>query len=137
MIVCNKCFNTKENCYCINAWFVEIDDNIYPVIKKLNYLGYKTLFCCEGHIGDNISMQAYIVFDCDKNIKMFDELPNGWYYEYYNYKKEKRYKYNIIRSVIPKSNKMQKLTIEQQQKIIDFNIHNLIEWVKTLKERQG
>lgn len=39
---------------------IPIDKNIAESISKLNKLGYRTKFCCEGHYNDT---QAYIVFD--------------------------------------------------------------------------
>ena len=135
MLVCTKCWERKEDCKCNNQLdCVEIDDKIYPAIKKLNLLGYTTIFCCEGHT-DNGTIQSYIYFKCNTDDKMFDNLPEGWYYEYYNYRKIKHYKYNIIRSVIPNGNKIKKLTKDAKEEIINTNIFNLINWVETLPKR--
>ena len=132
MLVCLKCWQKKEDCKCNSMDYAEIDDKIYPAIKELNLLGYKTVFCCEGHT-DNGSIQAYISFAGNKDEQWFDILPDGWQYDSYSYRKVKHYKYNIIRSVIPK--KETKLTIEQKEKIIDRNIENLIKWTKGLSKK--
>jgi hypothetical protein len=116
--------------------FVDIDDNIYLAIKKLNLLGYKTVFCCSGHT-DNRGIQAYIYFDWKKDNKVFETLPTGWRYDSYSYRKTKHYKYNIIRSIIDlKQKQIDKLTEEQKQDIIDNSINNLIQWVEQLKQRE-
>ena len=133
MLVCLNCWETKSDCRCSQNQYVEIDDNIYPAIKKLNLLGYKTKFCCEGH-NDEYGIQAYIVFDCNKDNKMFDSLPEGWYYESYNYKKVKHYKYNIIRSIVPSKRTFETMNDKQRQDIIDTNIFNLIQWCDKLEK---
>lgn len=113
--------------------YAEIDNKIYPAIKELNLLGYRTIFCCEGHT-DNGTIQAYIYFAGDKSEQWFDTLPDGWQYDSYTYRKAKHYKYNIIRSIIPDGRKIKRLTDEQKEEIIDRNIDNLIRWTKTLSK---
>jgi len=134
LLVCLKCWQKKEECKCNSMDYAEIDNKIYPAIKELNLLGYRTIFCCEGHI-DNGSIQAYIYFAGDKNEQWFEELPEGWQYDSYTYKKIKHYKYNIIRSIIPDGRKIKKLTDEQKEEIIDRNIYNLIKWTKELSKK--
>lgn len=38
--------------------YFECDDNMAPIISILNKKGYKTAYCCEGHIGfaDNYAL---------------------------------------------------------------------------------
>ena len=57
--VCSNCFEEKCNC---KSNKIEIDKNIYPIIKTLNQKGYHTKFCCEGHIYNKI-FDLYIYFD--------------------------------------------------------------------------
>ena len=141
MLVCLECWQKKEECQCKTAnnsimQYVEIDDRIYPAIRNLNLLGYQTSFCCEGHTDERHTIQAYITFVCDKSEKMFEVLPEGWQYESYNYRKVKHYKYNIIRSIIPDSRQIKRLTTEQKQKIINANINSLIKWTESLQQRR-
>ena len=50
-------------CGHMSLWNCYIDPNIVPYIAKLNSLGYKTLYCCEGHNHKNGSHEdAYIWF---------------------------------------------------------------------------
>ena len=52
----------------------EIDHRILTVILKLNKIGFKTAFCCEGH---NFNEAAYISFDPSVNLDGI-ELPYLW-----------------------------------------------------------
>ena len=50
--VCKNCFkiiNRKEECCYFNST-IDIDKNMYPLIKELNRKGYETKYCCEGDI---------------------------------------------------------------------------------------
>lgn len=137
MLVCNKCFNISDNCHCVNAFLVEIDDNIYPAVKKLNELGYKTKFCCGGHTDKyTFDVQAYIYFDNNQTDKIFNSLPDGWNYDSYTYRKIKKYKYHTIRPIMNYTKKqLEKLSAEEKQKIIDKNIENLNKWVEILSPK--
>lgn len=58
--VCPQCFEERSKCICDTTKdFIEIDKNIYPVIRNLNRAGFHTSFCCEGH---NNEKQGYIHF---------------------------------------------------------------------------
>lgn len=48
--VCKNCFNIigKEDGCCNIKTAIDIDKNIYPIIKDLNEKGYETTYCCEG-----------------------------------------------------------------------------------------
>ena len=136
ILVCIQCWQKKEGCECKEKnieRLVEIDDKIASAIQKLNLLGYKTNYCCEGHT-DERYIQAYIVFAWDKDTKVFATLPEGWRYDSYSYKKNRHYKYNIIRSIIPEQRKLNRMTEKQKQEVIDSNINNLIQWVEQLGE---
>lgn len=134
MLVCARCWERKDDCKCNNIEYVEIDNRMYKAIKNLNLAGYKTIACCEGHTNYGI-IQGYILFKWDKDTQMFKDLPDNWQYDSYTYRKIKHYKYNIIRSIIPESRKIKKLTTEQKQEIIDKNIMNLIRWTEELSEK--
>lgn len=49
----------------LNGETVEVDEEFVPVIKELNKLGLKTVYCCSGHPedGNPKSHNAYIVVD--------------------------------------------------------------------------
>ena len=134
MLICYNCWQKDESCNCSQKRLIDIDDIIYPAIKKLNILGYKTNFCCSGHT-DNRGVQSYISFAWDKDTEIFKTLPIGWSYDSYNYKKVKHYKYHIIRNIVPEQKKIAKMTAEQKQKIINKGIDNLIQWIETLKHK--
>lgn len=54
---------------------IEIDKDIVESISILNKKGYHTVFCCSGHIHENVSSRPYVIFD--KNY-YFDSYPEGW-----------------------------------------------------------
>ena len=56
----------------------EVDDLIATTIQELNLKGYKTAFCCSGHIADRYPEYAYISFWFGEITP--EELPDGWYW---------------------------------------------------------
>lgn len=44
----------------------ECDELMAPIIRELNLKGYKTVFCCSGHVCDNIYAEEEIG-DCSNN----------------------------------------------------------------------
>jgi hypothetical protein len=84
----------------------ECDELIAPVILKLNKLGYKTKYCCSGHVYEtdvdfednrNLNMEKEIFFfdsqpcwsdpyisfnTCIQDIPNLDQLPAGWRVSY-------------------------------------------------------
>lgn len=93
MLVCTKCFEIYNKNYikkpfkqkdywcpklnCIGQ-INEIDELIYETIKILNKKGYKTEYCCSGHLYDE-PIGTYITFD--KKV-MIPSLPTGFRFEY-------------------------------------------------------
>lgn len=64
--VCKNCFKIvkgKDQCCHFNST-IDIDKNIYPIIKELNRKGYETKFCCEGDVEkselEDFSVVGYI-----------------------------------------------------------------------------
>lgn len=53
--VCPACINTVDACICEEypRCLIQIDKNMVPIIKELNYKWYRTNSSCEGHIGKN------------------------------------------------------------------------------------
>lgn len=81
MVLCDNCW--KEDCNCSSSK-ISIDDSIADTIRLLNLKGYKTLYCCGGHINieniyKGICPSIYIFFNkfnC-KNIYPSD-IGDGW-----------------------------------------------------------
>lgn len=80
-IFSNRVFwNFNHYCKCCgkNTDFFFIDKNMIEPIQKLNVLGIKTAFSCEGHSVNDIT---YIAFPNKSDIKYFDmqnELLKSW-----------------------------------------------------------
>lgn len=74
--VCPRCFNKIKECTCdfFPDSLVQLDRNIWPIIKVLNEKWYFTENCCEGHIGANEMM--YILFR--KTYKIKTPPPKGF-----------------------------------------------------------
>ena len=69
-----KCINKK----CNKNNFIEIDELMIPTIIELNKKGYKTEFCCSGHINPKsyyIEM-PYLLFNSE--INNIPNLPINW-----------------------------------------------------------
>jgi len=60
--------------YCDNREMFEIDENMIPIIIKLNDKGFKTKFCCSGHVFEPLDI--YVKFDDNliNNINMYIRL---------------------------------------------------------------
>ena len=54
---------------------VQIDDLIAQTIRTLNLKGYKTAWCCSGHVKEGFD-SAYIQFEFGEITP--EELPAGW-----------------------------------------------------------
>ena len=57
---------------------VQIDDLIAPTIQILNLKGYRTAWCCSGHVREGFD-SAYIQFEFGGITP--EELPDGWFWE--------------------------------------------------------
>ncbi len=158
MYICDKCFRiynlftfTKTNdiyepivdvvinCLSNNCDGIlfECDELFAPIISILNKKGYKTLYCCSGHIKPdqeiifnkkynkkykNNVIQSYIAFD---GIIDFDEIPKG-------YKLDKDIEDN--RTTIRKDFNVNKLA---KNLLVDV-IHNtlvVLDWVESLPKK--
>jgi hypothetical protein len=85
LFLCLKCFRVynqktikhkvckNKNC---NGEVVEIDELFIPVIAELNRKGYKTKYCCSGHIEDTFN--SYIYFEDDIELP---NLPDGYLFD--------------------------------------------------------
>lgn len=65
----NQC--PKTNC---DGYIVDIDEEILPQIILLNNKGYRTQYCCQGHMNDSV-VRLYILFECEYS---FGTLPKGF-----------------------------------------------------------
>lgn len=118
--VCPYCFHTLNKCTC-NLFppyhLILIDRNIQEHIRILNYKGYKTIGCCEGH--KTTCLNTYIAFANDF-FKGLD-MPYG-----FNYDKKRR---------IVTISYSTKLTEEEMEECKKDNLDTLLEWCKTLPNR--
>ena len=57
---------------------VQIDDLIAQTIQTLNLKGYRTAWCCSGHVKEGFD-SAYIQFEFGEITP--EELPSGWFWE--------------------------------------------------------
>lgn len=72
---CKKC---KERFY---TSILGIDPNICEIIVKLNNLGYKTKYSCEGHVYNNgFITRPYIIFTDSEIIEKYG-TPEDWIYK--------------------------------------------------------
>ncbi|WP_026653420.1 hypothetical protein [Butyrivibrio proteoclasticus] len=70
---CGKGFNKED--------YFECDEEIAPVISLLNKKGYKTKFCCQGHLYDSIgcgafSLNMYEGYDIYENVPGIIQIEN-------------------------------------------------------------
>lgn len=118
--VCPYCWNTLDMCTCElfpPYHLIFIDKNIQEHIRILNEKGYRTMACCEGHRTRCIN--TYISFPED----YFNEVgtPEGFKYD----KKRRTITYTYS----------QKLTGESMEKLKEKKLAILLEWVKSLPNR--
>ena len=57
---------------------VQIDDLIAQTIQTLNLKGYRTAWCCSGHVKEGFD-SAYFQFEFGEITP--EELPSGWFWE--------------------------------------------------------
>jgi hypothetical protein len=127
MLICRECFNI--HCMCKNKKKFECDELMLFPIKTLNQKGYRTDFCCSGHITDKKLhfIRTYILF---KEIYDFKK-PLGFLLEN---EKTPYYHGGTKRTCISKTTDIQEQDYEKQLKIIFKNIKILNKWVKELKD---
>jgi hypothetical protein len=127
MLICSKCFNV--HCKCKNKKRFECDELLVFAIKTLNQKGYKTDFCCSGHIVDKNTkdhIQTYITF---KKIYDFKKKPTGFTLE----NEKVPYRPRVAkRTYIGKITDIPLQDYEAQTKLIFKNIQILNRWVKEL-----
>lgn len=79
--VCPHCFRQINKCICEYyppAQLIHIDWYMQDMIIKLNDKGYKTMSCCESHIGENKQPNMYISFAWKYKEINTDNLPDGF-----------------------------------------------------------
>ena len=126
----SKGFNPTENQF-------EIDENIAYIIQELNLKGYKTMFCCEGHVeNDDVLTLPYIVFE---NGIELPSCPDGWYVLIFNewYNEDDNVLSGHWENIYP--DKLSKLDDEKITKNDFYKekfkaLLNLSEWVEKLKD---
>jgi hypothetical protein len=126
--ICSKCFNV--HCKCKNKKKFECDELLIFAIKTLNEKGYKTDFCCSGHIIDKKltppHIQTYILF---KKIYNFKKIPANFIIEH----EEKPYRPRVSkRTYIGRITNLPTRDYESQTKLIFKNIQEINKWVRGL-----
>lgn len=118
--VCPYCWHTLNKCTCelfppYHLMF--IDRNIQEHIRILNEKGYRTTGCCEGH--REVCISTYVSFAND----YFDgiNMPNG-------------FKYDKKRRTVMCTYSM-KLTEEKMEELKEENLAVLLDWCKSLTNR--
>lgn len=67
--MCPHCFEEKGVCKCANMKkysYIEIDENMFDIVRTLNKKGYRTTYCCEGH-----PCGTYLNFACGVRFPFF------------------------------------------------------------------
>lgn len=134
MILCLECYKiynqkTIKNNICkvktCQGEVVEIDELFIPVIAELNKKGYKTKFCCSGHICDYPN--SYIYFEDDI---VLPSLPEGYMYDEDMYPHVDWSKWKIIRTIRKEFDKSKSLN--ELSKDIYQNALVVLEWAEGL-----
>jgi hypothetical protein len=136
MLLCLKCFKvynqkTIKNDMCkvkgCHGDVVEIDELFIPLITELNKKGYKTNYCCSGHI-DSIS-NSYIYF---KDEIILPSLPNGYLYDQdmYPHVDWSRWK---VKNTIRRQFNVNK-SLNELSKDIYRNAIEVLEWAEELPD---
>jgi hypothetical protein len=127
-----KCL--KNNC---NGTLFETDELFAPIVSILNKKGYKTKFCCSGHIKPdwdvmycpsytktckNYGIESYIVFENDVELP---SLPDGYKYDEIV---DGDLLPNCIRKTFDDKKKVDTLLME-----IINNTVSVLDWAKKLK----
>ena len=77
--ICTSCW--EEDCVCDYEQYTLLDTGIADAIISMNTKGYKTLYCCEGHIYPDDGTVKSNVMDINVNgVKRHDILPEGFAY---------------------------------------------------------
>ena len=145
MLMCLKCYNlfNEKNikfeydkfnfCHIISCsgQVVEIDELFVPVITKLNKKGYKTKYCCSGHLHEEL-VNSYIMFD-ERNSYLyqdhFNSLPNGFTLEV-NTKTSR--KNEMVKTLVIRKYFDKKKSYKELLKDITDGAISLLEWAEGL-----
>lgn len=124
--VCPYCWHTLNNCTCDlfpPYHTIFIDKNIQEHVRILNEKGYRTIGCCEGHLEHHKekkgSANTHII--CGRDYFKETGIPEG--FKYCKRGKGVIYDYSS------------KLTNEQFEEIKKENLAVLLEWIKSLPNR--
>lgn len=109
----------NANCH---GYIFEVDEQMVIPIMMLNTKGYRTKFCCSGHITKS-SHGGYIAFDIHT---VPDSVPKGWKLD-----KEKGYEYETQMRSIRYSFK-QPITAIEKQRTVNKKMESLLKWCEEL-----
>lgn len=118
--VCPHCWNTLDNCICElfpPYYLIFIDRNIQEHIRILNKKKYLTTGCCEGH--REVCISTYITFANDYLREI--DMPKGFRYD-----KKRRMIAHTYST---------KLSEEKMEEFKKENLETLLEWCKSLPDR--
>lgn len=102
---------------------VEMDENMIAPIKVLNEKGYRTSFCCSGHV-DRDYFGGYIAFHPSVVPYLPDSTPAGWEWD------EKPTTVSGVWGLRYKFDKDD--SIEKRALKMHFRLHALVEWCMKL-----
>ena len=77
--ICTSCW--EEDCVCDYEQYAFLDSGIADIVVTLNLKGYKTIYCCEGHISpdDGTGRGGVLDIYLEHNYRL-DTLPEGFAY---------------------------------------------------------
>ena len=130
---CNKTYNqrTIKNNLCkvkeCHGEVIEVDELFIPVITELNNKGYKTRYCCSGHLVENPS--SYIYFEDDATLPY---LPKGYLYDQDMYPHVDWNKWEIRNTI--RRNFDNTARLNELSKSIFENAVSVLDWAEGLPE---
>lgn len=136
MLLCLKCFKvykqkTIKNNMCkikdCHGDVVEIDELFIPVIAELNRKGYKTNFCCSGHISEYSS--SYIYF---KDEVVLPSLPKGYLYDQDMYPHVDWNRWQVKNTIRKQFD--EKKSLNELSKDIYYNAIEVLKWAEELPD---
>lgn len=104
---------------------VEIDELFLPVITELNSKGYKTKFCCSGHLCENPN--SYIYFEDYAKLPC---LPDGYMFDQDMYPQVDWNKWQVKNTIRKQFNENK--DIFELSKDIFKNAISVLEWAEGL-----
>ncbi len=122
---CAHCIKPIDECQCkFHDYAISVDRPMLPIVKNLNYRGFKTMGCCCGHPrksfkeGRNIS---YMYIKLDKKYTFTEKLPRPFRYTEGNLIIEAEYDFNSEEEGLKKRQELLDILEQWSNKIWNFN----------------